>query len=151
MLLLGKSIMKTFKPDSLQRKIEQPLRVEAEAHFALNAIARKMLEGEGVPDADFQMLRTLFIEMQERENGDIVSKVIDIRDKGLFAALEMYLIGGYFMVSEQIGPSGTGLMEEFFNRDLSPESFEKMLLNIPVPEYTRSILLRCYKKMKGMV
>lgn len=143
--------MKPFKPDSLQQRIEQPLSVEAEAHFVLNTIAKKIIEKKEVLDTEFQLIRNLFIDMQQVGTSGIISKIINLRDTERITTLEMYLIGDYFMVSEQIGPSNSELMDEFFNRDLSPEWFEKKAIDISIPGYTRTLILQCYKKMKGVI
>ena len=139
--------MKQYKPDTFQKIIEEPSRVKAEAHFVLNDIALKLIEEKELSENELSLLKNLFIAMQETDTRNIINGVIEYRDLGRITTHEMYLIGNYFMTSGQIGPNSSTLQEEFFNRQITPEEFLKMLQEISAPQYTKTVIGEAYKKV----
>lgn len=136
--------MKKF--NSFQKKLEEEPKVKPEAHFAVDAVAKKIISGTDISPDEQSLIKTIFISLQDMDR-DIVS-ILDAYEKmSVISPDELAIVASYFLISKQIGPDSGKLRDLVYKAEVPPEEAREVAESISIPENSRKLILSVYKKI----
>ena len=133
-----------YKKD--QSELEKILTIKPEFHFILDDISKKILNNEELSTKERGDLEMVFDMVQDLDK-ELISALDLYRSEDVISKIEFLITSDYFLTAEQNGPDSANLKEYFTDKYLDKDGFNQISQGISIPQNTREILVKVYKKI----
>ncbi len=132
--------------DTFQNSFQQIPKAKQEAHFVVNDIARKLLNNEEVSEEERDLVKGIFIELQDLDR-DLMFLLEKYCGDNTISSMEFNVVASFFLISLQVGPDSRELRKLFYEIIGSPTQIQASLDQVSIPGNSKQVLMATYEKM----
>jgi len=136
-----------YRPDSFEQRIRKIPEAKPELIFLIEDCSENILNNETLND---ETIRAIDAATQSLESLDVdfVIAIQALRATRILSSYEARLVALYILTSTQIGPDVSSLRNALYYREMDEGSFDDLVSGISIPEHTRNLIVKAYRKMK---
>lgn len=124
-------------------------KVEPEAYFVLNDISKNLAVREPVTENESELLRTVYLELQESGGDQAITEMEKLLDCGILTKDQATAIVNHFFIERQLGTNESKLIESyFFAQQLTAIEFTQIIDRVSIPEHTKKLIKNAYCALK---
>lgn len=137
------------KKFNLQLNKTRTPKVEPEAYFVLNDISKNLAVRESVTESESELLRTVYLELQESGGDQAITEMDKLLDFGILTKDQATAIVNHFFIERRLGTYQGKLIESyFFAQQLTAIEFTQIIERASIPEHTKKLIKNAYCALK---